>query len=138
MSKKIGAKHLATLVSIDADFPENFIREHSLFGATQFIIFQDNQMEKILKDGLGPLQSDSVEGFISDPALPAGQTNVTFTSGFDSVLKNGYPSAFQFCLVKVSKTTDFIGSKSFLHLEQTHGKSFSKGFLEIQVICLMQ
>ena len=91
--KKYNAKtqsSLANFINFGGEAPLNFLRAHDLLGTNPHIIFMDDEMEKLLLEANTCLETDSVEGFIEEPAIKKN-INVTFTSGYDALLDRWVP-----------------------------------------------
>ena len=80
------------IAGFDRTTNANFITESSLRMVDGCIILQTVIMKKILNDSETGSQTDTIEGFVSDPFLPSA--NLTVTSTFCGVLQKWVPTQF--------------------------------------------
>ena len=90
---------LANFSNLGKDLPQGSIREHDLLSKFPYIIYQDNDMLKMLSEAETCLESDSVEGFILEKDIEK-QINITFTSAYDSLLDRWVPLCISFLFGK--------------------------------------
>ena len=89
--KPMGMKStIAALVNFKKSVNKFFIIKDSLTCGHAHIIMQNQDMKELLNAGGSPLQTDTVEGFISESEL-VGEANVTLTSSFCFVLQQWVP-----------------------------------------------
>ena len=90
--KETGMKStLAALVKFTEEVSIDFIRAECLTVDNPFIVMQDQDMISILQAAEGPVQTDTVEGFIFDPELREREVNLTVTSAYDYLLQRWVP-----------------------------------------------
>ena len=83
---------IADLISFKERVSTAWVRGCDLFGPNPHIILQDDHMLEISSICGGPLQTDTVEGFLSEPKLTGSrEPNLTVTSGCDIVLEKWVP-----------------------------------------------
>ena len=90
LSTNSGKSTLSNILQFAEKVKPGFLRKEDILGKFPHMIFQDQAMEVLLKNMSTCLETDSVEGFISEPNLPQ-KINVTFTSGFDPTLGKWVP-----------------------------------------------
>ena len=67
------------------------VRKSNIAGEFPHLIFQDDDMEEMMKKPTGPFQTDSIEGFVVEVSLEDKQINLTITSMFDVLLQRWVP-----------------------------------------------
>ena len=83
-ASKVGSG-IADIINFIKDVDGDFIRSVELVGKHPNIIMQSNYMMQVLEEREGPLQTDTVEGFLTEPSS-SKILYLTVTSTFDSML----------------------------------------------------
>ena len=86
---------LSDIIRFQDECDNNFIRKMVMDGKHKYIIMQDDDMIRLMKDADGPLETDTVEGFLCEPNLEGKSEPVlTITSAYDFLLTRWVPIVY--------------------------------------------
>lgn len=105
------------------------IRKSNIAGEFPHLIFQDDDMQKMMKVPTGPFQTDSIEGFVEELSCEEKQINLTITSIFDMLIQRWVPICISMLFGKSAGDYRQHWKQVFSCIKGDNWEEFDKNFI---------
>ena len=135
--KKLGASQVSqkskssyvNLINYARGKNHKLIRKSNIAGEYPHLIFQDDDMQEMMKVPTGPFQTDSIEGFVEEASLEEKQINLTITSMFDILLQRWVPICISILFGKSEGDYRQHWEQVFSCIDGDNWEAFDKNFI---------